>query len=31
MLYSIFLLDEDGSHLRYAAAANLPEAYRGGD
>jgi hypothetical protein len=28
MLCSIFVLDEDGSHLRYAAAANLPEAYR---
>jgi formate hydrogenlyase transcriptional activator len=28
MLCSIFLLDEDGSHLRYAAAPNLPEAYR---
>jgi formate hydrogenlyase transcriptional activator len=29
MMCSIFLLDEDGSHLRYAAtAANLPEAYR---
>jgi signal transduction protein with GAF and PtsI domain len=28
MLCSIFLFDEDGSHLRYAAAANLPEAYR---
>ena len=28
MLCSIFLLDEDGSHLRYTAAANLPEAYR---
>jgi formate hydrogenlyase transcriptional activator len=28
MLCSIFLLDEDGLHLRYGAAANLPEAYR---
>jgi formate hydrogenlyase transcriptional activator len=28
MLCSIFLVDEDGLHLRYAAAANLPEAYR---
>jgi hypothetical protein len=28
MLCSIFLLDKDGSHLRYAAAPNLPEAYR---
>src|SRR5258707_10211831 len=27
MLCSIFLLDEDGLHLRYGAAANLPEAY----
>jgi formate hydrogenlyase transcriptional activator len=29
MLCSIFLLEEDGLHLRYAAAPNLPEAYRG--
>jgi hypothetical protein len=28
MLCSIFLLDEDGLHLHYSAAANLPEAYR---
>jgi formate hydrogenlyase transcriptional activator len=28
MLCSITLLDEDGSHLRYAASANLPEVYR---
>jgi hypothetical protein len=28
MLCSIFLLDEDGLHLQYSAAANLPEAYR---
>jgi PAS domain S-box-containing protein len=28
MLCSIFLLDDDGVHLRYAAAPNLPEAYR---
>ena len=28
MLCSIFLLDEDGLHLRYGAAENLPEAYR---
>jgi formate hydrogenlyase transcriptional activator len=28
MLCSIFLLDEDGQHLRYAAAPNLPESYR---
>src|SRR5258705_4694834 len=28
MLCSIFLLDEDGLHLRYGGAANLPEAYR---
>jgi len=28
MLCSIFLLDEDGLHLRYGVAANLPEAYR---
>src|SRR3989454_1540040 len=28
MLCSIFLLDEDGLHLRYGAPANLPEAYR---
>jgi len=27
MLCSIFLLDEDGLHLRYGVAANLPEAY----
>ncbi|HWO28970.1 MAG TPA: sigma 54-interacting transcriptional regulator [Candidatus Acidoferrum sp.] len=30
MLCSIFLLEEDGQHLRYAAAPNLPEAYRAG-
>jgi PAS domain S-box-containing protein len=28
MLCSIFLLDKDGLHLRYAAAPNLPESYR---
>jgi PAS domain S-box-containing protein len=28
MLCSIFLLDEDGLHLRYGVAADLPEAYR---
>jgi len=28
MLCSIFLLDEDGLHLHYGAAPNLPEAYR---
>src|SRR5271169_1099913 len=28
MLCSIFLLDTDGQHLRYAAAPNLPESYR---
>src|SRR5258708_5829090 len=28
MLCSIFLLDEDGLHLRYAAAPKLPDAYR---
>jgi len=28
MLCSIFLLDEDGLHLQYGAAAKLPEAYR---
>jgi formate hydrogenlyase transcriptional activator len=28
MLCSIFLVEEDGLHLRYAAAPNLPEAYR---
>src|SRR5712664_1207466 len=28
MLCSIFLLDEDGLHLRYGAPANLPDAYR---
>src|SRR6516165_10162754 len=28
MLCSIFLLDKDGLHLRYAAAPSLPEAYR---
>src|SRR5260370_12186886 len=27
MLCSIFLLDEDGFHLRYGGAANLPKAY----
>jgi PAS domain S-box-containing protein len=25
---SVYLLEQDGLHLRYAAAANLPEAYR---
>jgi formate hydrogenlyase transcriptional activator len=30
MLCSVFLLEEDGQHLRYAAAPNLPEAYRAG-
>jgi GAF domain-containing protein len=28
MLCSIFLLEDDGLHLRYTAAPNLPEAYR---
>ena len=28
MLCSIFLLDEDGLHLRYGVAASLPEAFR---
>jgi formate hydrogenlyase transcriptional activator len=28
MLCSIFLLDEDGLHLRYGVAAALPQAYR---
>jgi formate hydrogenlyase transcriptional activator len=28
MLCSIFLLDADGVHLRYAAAPSLPESYR---
>jgi len=28
MLCSIFLLDEDGAHLRYGVAANVTEAYR---
>jgi PAS domain S-box-containing protein len=28
MLCSIFLLDEDGLHLRYGVAANVSEAYR---
>jgi PAS domain S-box-containing protein len=28
LLCSIFLLDSDGVHLRYAAAPNLPESYR---
>jgi formate hydrogenlyase transcriptional activator len=28
MLCSIFLLEKDGVHLRYAAAPNLPESYR---
>ncbi len=28
MLCSIFLVDKDGLHLRYAAAPNLPEPYR---
>jgi formate hydrogenlyase transcriptional activator len=28
MFCSIFLLEEDGLHLRYAGAPNLPEAYR---
>src|SRR6202167_998648 len=30
MLCSIFVLEEDGQHLRYAAAPNLPQAYRAG-
>ncbi|HEV2728544.1 MAG TPA: sigma 54-interacting transcriptional regulator [Terriglobales bacterium] len=28
MLCSIFLVEKDGLHLRYAGASNLPEAYR---
>ena len=28
MLCSIFLVQPDGAHMRYAAAANLPETYR---
>jgi GAF domain-containing protein len=28
MLCSIFLLDEDGLHLRYGVSASLPESYR---
>jgi formate hydrogenlyase transcriptional activator len=28
MLCSIFLLDEDGLHLRFGVGANLPQAYR---
>ena len=28
MLCSILVIEEDGLHLRYAAAPNLPEAYR---
>jgi hypothetical protein len=28
MLCSIFLLEKDGLHLRYAVAPNLPESYR---
>src|SRR5277367_5293843 len=28
MLCSIFLVEKDGLHLRYAAAPNLPESYR---
>jgi len=28
MICSIFLVEEDGMHLRYAAAPNLPESYR---
>jgi hypothetical protein len=28
MACSIFLLDEDGLHLRYGAGPNLPDAYR---
>lgn len=28
MLCSIFLLDDDGQHMHYAAAPNLPELYR---
>src|SRR5271167_3878467 len=28
MLCSIFLVEKDGLHLRYAAAPNLPEPYR---
>src|SRR5207245_8824042 len=28
MMCSIFLLDEDGLHLRYGVLADVPEAYR---
>jgi hypothetical protein len=28
MLCSIFLVDEDGLHLRYGVAENLPQTYR---
>src|SRR5271156_2707362 len=28
MLCSVFLVEKDGLHLRYAAAPNLPETYR---
>src|SRR5271154_7211865 len=28
MLCSVFLVEKDGLHLRYAAAPNLPESYR---
>jgi formate hydrogenlyase transcriptional activator len=28
MICSIFLIEKDGMHLRYAAAPNLPESYR---
>ncbi|HVI08888.1 MAG TPA: sigma 54-interacting transcriptional regulator [Candidatus Binatia bacterium] len=28
MLCSIFLVEQDGQHMRYAAAPNLPETYR---
>jgi hypothetical protein len=28
MFCSIFLVEADGVHLRYAAASNLPQAYR---
>jgi formate hydrogenlyase transcriptional activator len=28
MICSIFLVEKDGAHLRYAAAPNLPESYR---
>jgi|SRR5271169_6432483 len=28
MLCSIFMVEQDGLHMRYAAAPNLPETYR---